>query len=362
MTRVPPIFPALALAGVIFLSLATGPALRSTLREGGAFSDFLSFYSGSKLLAACELYSYDKTLELQRQLGMTDATPMVYIRLPFYAALLSPLAKLDYRTAYLIFQLGSLASFAWAMLLWRRFGSGTSLVLFGSSAAMAIALLRGQDAALVLLFASISARLLQKGRHFSAGAVLALGLIKWHLLWAIPILALARRLVRFGAGFATVAALLLAWSFALCVDWPLEYWRALQQSETTLRLSEMPNLRALLNGVPGENALLALGIAVGIAGCWRAFRSHRDLDEALAICLLAGVILSPHSYSYDCVLILPAAAVALSPLASRPGWQALGALGLAMCPALLAFPLWRFAPQLALFALMAWLCARPRKS
>jgi Glycosyltransferase family 87 len=342
-TRVAPISAACALVGLIFLSVAIGPALRSTFRERGPRNDFLSFYTGSRLLGHGELYDYSKTIGLEKQLGLGDTTPMAYIRLPFYAAMLSPLAALGYRTAYAIFQTVCLVSFGLALLLWRRFGSGTTLVLFGCSAAMATAILRGQDVTLVLLFASISAALLRNGRPFSGGAVLALGLIKWHLLWAIPVLVVTRKLVRFGLGFTTAGGILLAWSFWPRLDWPVLYWRALQRNDmAVVHLHEMPNLRALLVGIPGESILLVIGFAVGAALCWRAFRSSCDLDEAIAICLLAGVFFTPHAYSYDCVLLLPAAAVALSSLSYRPALQAFCALGLAMSPALLTFQNWRF--------------------
>lgn len=355
-----PIYAALALAGFLVLSIMIGPALRSTFGSQGVRNDFLSFYSGAKLLPACELYRLDATLELQRRLNTADGTPPVYIsyvRPPFYAALLSPLARLDYGNAYAIFQAGSLLSFGLAMALWRRFDPGVCLLLVGFSSAMAVALLRGQDDALVLLFTSLSAALLRKGRHFGSGAILALGLIKWHLFLILPFLIVARKMYRFGAGFVTATGALLALSFARCLDWPLEYWRALRQTEPIVHVTSMPNLRSLLHGIPGEPAVQVLGLLLGVALCWRVFRSPCGADEALATCLIAGVIFSAHAYAYDCVLVLPAVVVAVSRLGRGPVVKAWCAAGLGACPALLAFELWRFIPQLALFALFLWLSA-----
>lgn len=352
---VTPVRAACALFGFLLLSVAIGPAFKSTFSSGGTHNDFLSFYTGSKLLPKSEIYRYDSTFEFQKHLGLTDTTPMVYIRLPFYALLFSPLAKLDYKIAYIVFQIVSILSFGLAMALWQKFGVGTCLLLVGWSSAMAIALLRGQDVAFVLLFASASAAMLRKGYHFGAGAILALGLIKWNLFLIFPLMIIAKKLTRFGLGFAAGVGVLLILSFLAYFHWPIDYLHALQLSETTLHVTSMPNLRSLLYGMPGALAFEALGMALGAALCWGVFRSESSGDEALAISLLAGVILSTHAYAYDCVLVLPAVAVAASFLCSRPYVQTWWAAGFSVCPVFLEFEGGRFVPQVAYVVLFLWL-------
>ncbi len=346
--------------GFLLLSVAVGPALKSTFGAHGAPNDFMSFYTGARLLPKSQLYLYNQTFEFEKQLGLTDPTPMVYIRLPFYALLFTPLAKLDYKLAYAIFQIGSILSFVLAMLLWRRFGAGTCLLLAGWSGAMAIALLRGQDAAYVLLFASVSAALLRKGQHFSAGAILALGMIKWNLLLFFPLMMIAKKMTRFGLGAAAGASVLLALSFLVYPGWPGDYPHALQLSETTLHVAAMPNLRSLLSGVSGALGIQLLGIAAGAVLCWRVFRSAGSGDQAVAISLLAGVIFSTHDYAYDCVLLLPAVGVAASLLNARPVVQACCAAAFSFCPVLLNFERARFIPQIAFIGVFLWVVLAER--
>ncbi|HTM14336.1 MAG TPA: glycosyltransferase family 87 protein [Bryobacteraceae bacterium] len=354
VSAITPVRAACALFGFLLLSVAIGPALKSSFGAHGVLNDFLSFYTGAKLLPRGKLYNYKSTLDLQRHLGMMNP-PMVYDRLPFYALLFSPLARLDYKNAYLIFQIASILSFALAVLCWRRFGAGTCLLLAGWSSAMAFTLLRGQDVAFVFLFASASAALLRKEYPFSAGAILALGLIKWHFLLLFPLMIIAKKLTRFGLGFASGVGVLILLSFAAYSQWPSDYWHVLQMTQITPHLTSMPNLWSLVHGGPGGLALQTLGIALGAVLCWCAFRSESSLDEAMAISLLAGVIFSTHAYAYDCVLMLPAVAAAASRLHSRPNFQFWLAIGFGACPVLLQFKGGRFIAQFAFLALFLWL-------
>jgi hypothetical protein len=286
----------------------------------------------------------------------------VYIRLPFYAGLFRPVASIDYPLAYALFEMFTLLSFAVAVALWGRFGPGLCLVTAAWSTPLFTMLMHGQDSALILLVASVSARLVGIGRTLAAGAVLALAAIKWHFLLPFALLVCAWNFVRFAFGFAAACVGLLAWSFWLCPAWPLEYYRALRASETTLHLSQMPNLRSLVAGLP---AYLFLWTAAGVilaALCWKALRARMDPDSGVGICLLGGLLFSPHAYAYDCVLALPAIVMALSPYGSRPVLQLLAACILSACPVLLWLPGWRFIPQLLFPALLIWLCARLGKA
>lgn len=102
-------------------------------------------------------------------------------------------------------------------------------------------------------------------------------------------------------------------------------------------------------------------IAILVAAlCWRALRSGPNADEALVICLLAGLVLSPHAYAYDCMLALPAILFALSPFDGRPVCQVMSAGAPTACPLLLWCPAGRLIPQIALPAFLLWLCVRPK--
>ena len=357
-----PLPAACALAGLIFLSVAIVPGLRSTFGKNGWRNDFVSFYSGAKLLSTCQMYSYNSVFEMQKHLGMTDSTAMVYIRPPFYAAIMRPLSALPYEMAYAVFQVLSMVSFAFGIALWRHFGWGLCLILGGWNVAMAMTLLRGQDVAFVLLIASLSAHLLRKGQHFGAGATFALALIKWHLLVPIVILILANRLLRFALGFAAAGIVLIGIAFYECPDWPVQYRQALRQSETSLQSSQMPNIRGLFSSTSGTTPVELVVIIACAALCWWALKSPANPDVAIALCLLAGVILSVHAYAYDCVLILPGAAAGLSRVTQRWGIQSICAVSVAVCPVLLLSPVLRVIPQVGLIILMVWICVHRIKA
>ncbi len=72
------------------------------------------------------------------------------------------------------------------------------------------------------------------------------------------------------------------------------------------------------NGLPlnvayGAQALLAIGVAIGI---WRLWRSDNDRNLKYAALIVGSLLISPYCMDYDLVLLAPAIAFAL-----RSGWE-----------------------------------------
>jgi hypothetical protein len=71
-----------------------------------------------------------------------------------------------------------------------------------------------QDVTFLLLWAALAVVLVRGGADFAAGLVLALCAQKFHLLVFLPVLIVAARRWRLGAGLVAGSAVLLALSFA----------------------------------------------------------------------------------------------------------------------------------------------------
>jgi hypothetical protein len=86
-------------AGIIFLSL-TFRAQASRVFAG--VNDFLAFYSGARLVGSPEQFNADSYIREQVRATGWVAPSLLYIRLPAFAVVLRPLAKMEYLHAYIL--------------------------------------------------------------------------------------------------------------------------------------------------------------------------------------------------------------------------------------------------------------------
>ncbi len=354
-------------AGVCTLGLAIAPAFRASLDEGGPKNDFASFYIGARMAGTAELYNSARSRQEQALLGVRDTQhPMPFIRPPFCAILYHPLSRLDYGTAYLVFQLFSAAAFVAGVLLWRRLGPGMVLMIAAWSVPMAHALLRGQDTSYWFLLISAASALLRRGQNTAAGAVLSLACIKWNLLLTLPVFIVGRKLWNLGTGFITGCAILCGLSFlAAGRSWPRDYFAALMDPSITPHPDSMPNIRGLVHGLPDSAAIEAFLALLILALTWRVARHASSTDYALAATLAGGVLVSHHAYLYDALAFLPA--IWLSVQQTLSAWLRRLAVLMAAPPfyAVLLFPRWSCIGQLAIisfFLALVWDTALGRPS
>src|SRR5690349_1547649 len=103
--------------GLVFLLLLAYPQ-RDRMLKGQ--NDFVAFYAGAKLVGTPDLYSRAANLAtIQETLGFS-MVGTTYLRPPFYAVILKPLAALPYRTAYAIFLGSLLVSVLWFVFRFSR--------------------------------------------------------------------------------------------------------------------------------------------------------------------------------------------------------------------------------------------------
>jgi hypothetical protein len=285
-----------------FGSLLAFALANPAFREGN--TDFLSFYAGARLVETPEsLYSAEHADAIQRTI-----TPLggvrPFIRPPYFAALLWPLGRLSYSYAHLLWQLLNLAALAAFVLLWSP--RPLSVLLCCWYLPTWLSFLSAQDMPLVLLATALAGFLLRSGRHLSAGLVLSLCGVKFHLFLLLPLLIVARRLWRTAAGLAVGAAFLFTASCLVAGwDWPVRYVHLLRLNETMQDShSYMPTLLGLFHRLPVPLAAVLPSAAVVVAATWLVLR-RSNLPFSFAFVLLAALLLSPHAFVYDLMILLP---------------------------------------------------------
>jgi hypothetical protein len=298
-----------ALVSLVFMAVLMAPHVERAL--SGA-NDFAPLYTGSRLLQTGDLYNHEKLLETAANLTGMSSPDQGYIRLPFHAALLWPLSRLPYRTAYLVWFLASLSAVVLFIALWRPPGGSIVLLFTCLSVPVFAALLNGQDSTFLLLFVALSAALLDRSRPFAAGLVWSLCAIKFHLFLLTPVFILARRQWRFAQGLLAGGAVLAAVSFAVAGwGWPLEFFASATNPAFSPRLELSPTLHGILASVSGGLVLEILLGATVLAAVWFVCR-YSDQRLALAAMLAGGLLLSVHAYLPDLSLLLPAALTAMA--------------------------------------------------
>ena len=153
--------------------------------------------------------------------------------------------------------------------------------------------------------------LAKKKSYWAAGAVLALALIKFHLvLFLAPAMLLGRKWKMFG-GFAGMGAALLGWCFLLGGAQGLETYAALLRNKDLERLNPTPDLmisiQGLLANLHADNEILriALGLAAMIvAGV--ALRERQPLWRWMSLAITASLFAAQQVYVYDAaMMVLP---------------------------------------------------------
>ena len=289
------------LVGIVFLAAFVWLARERALRGQ---NDFAAFYAGGRLAGTPDLYSRPANTALVAKVTGVTMPAVVFIRPPFYAALLSPLSALPYRLAYAVFSLIGLASAVWFVV--RFSGECPSLPFFAAMSIPVVdALCDGQDTPLLLLFLGTAMLLARRKRDFLAGVVLSLCAIKFHLFVMLPVALLLQRRWRMLAGGGIGIALLTA--LGAIVSGPgalLDWIRLLRDPSIGFAAAVMPNLHGLVAAVHADPRLeIVLAAAVLGAFLWTVSRAE-SFDVLLAVSIVCGLLVNFHSGISDDVLLL----------------------------------------------------------
>ena len=276
--------------------------------------DFNEFYAAGKLVGTGHLYDWNaiRPLELQR-----GTTVVPFGRIPAWAFVFQPLSAMPYaaaRTAWLGIGIAALAGF---VLLWPLARREPMIAAICWSLPVLMGLLFGQDSVLLLLFIAAGIRLLEK-RGFWAGVLFSGCVAKPHLALLIPLLLAARGKWNAVCGGAAGVAASLLISFAVeGSNWPVRWLALARAPEFDPAADRMPTLKGMVAVMGGGLAAQIAGVVAVVAACW-FLGSRLPLPSAAALTLAAGLLVSPHAYGYDAVLLLPAAVLSLA--APKPAW------------------------------------------
>lgn len=280
-------------------------------------NDFQGFYAEAQLAGSADLYNPKALARAESKVGDHPRyLPMV--RLPFYAAMMSPLRAFPYHRAYWIWQSASLAALVVFVYFWPGPRKWMTAMACCWSAPLVECFLAGRDVAIVLMVLAVSLALFFRGRHFAAGCVLSLCLIKYNLFLPLPLLIAGKRLWRLGGGILAGGAVLLGISFAVSGwSWPLQYAAMLRAPNTTPSYAAMPNLHGLLSGLHGIFPEAAATCAVLIA-VWLVIRGGEN-DRAVAAMLAGGLLVSYHAFFGDEAILIPVGLYLLGQARGTPG-------------------------------------------
>lgn len=276
---------------------------------GPVDNEVFNLYAGAKL-GPRNLYNPESYRAAAVSLGAkVMEARLYYCRMPYYAVFTRPLSWLSYPAAVATWRFVQILAIASAIVLWPGRKSTMAMVALVSLPVVWEVVL-GQDVALVLLSVAASVALARRGHGFLAGVVFSLCLAKPHLVVFVPVAMLALGNLRFLAGATAGASLQILLSFAVApASWPRQWFAILSNPQMHPHIQAMPGLRAVAQTVPGI-ALAALIIASLAAAIWKLAR-RVPIEETIAYALAAGIVGNLHSYAVDCILLIPAIALAI---------------------------------------------------
>lgn len=291
-----------AATGIVFLSLwfrADAP------RAFAGVNDFMGMYAGGRLAGTPEQFEPDAHIREQVRATGWAAPSILYTRLPAFAILFRPLGRMEYRRAYALWQALSLTALAVFLAVWPAPNRRLLLCAACWSFPLFAVVAGGQDLIFLLLILAVVWRFGQS-RPLLAGVLLPLMALKFHLVLLLPILLIAQRRWRMLSGAAVASGAILGACFAVAgAAWPTAYARFILQEQTNPNVRRMPNLHALLEGLPHQLGWeIALAIAVAVAVGWVAHRT--SFPVGLSAALVGSLLVSHHAYPADALLLLPA--------------------------------------------------------
>jgi hypothetical protein len=321
----------LCLAGFAVLNAGMIWRVHNSILEG--YGDFASFYTAARIVRSGQSSRlYDPVLQwkIQQQFASTVKIrlgPLPYIRPPFEALLFLPFAYLTYRTACLVWMTLKIVLLLTLPLFLPRAENGSSAIstpapvtlIFLAFFPVAFDLIQGQDSVLLLVILVLGLRLILRNADFTCGAVLALGMFKFHLMIPLIAIFILRKKFRVALGFAAVSSILFTISLAM-VHWsslltyPRYLWGLnLMPGLGMVKPKSMPNIRGLLTVLLGDGPL-PIGAhwflaGVFILGMFIASRpwpgnDRRSIVMAFSFAIVVTLVTSYYANSYDLTLLL----------------------------------------------------------
>ena len=330
-SRVQAVILALCLWGVCAVDFAT-PGLID--RAGNIkFQDFLQFYISARLISqhrADQLYDECvAAAEMQRLIRQDSVQQPTRVRLPTVygpqvGLFFVPLTRFSFLTAAIIWVGFSVVVFSLCFyLLWKFCPS--LRIYRGLVALVAIAFpplfhffVRGQISMMLLVCFTVAFLAFRSEHDWLAGIALGLLVFKPQFLAAIPLILLASQAWKAFAGLVigAVAELAFTWMYFgsaimrayLDMLWHVSRW--IGTAEPGAAHVQMHSLRSfwlLLLPWPGASLVLYVLSSFAIVGIAAAsWKSSGPLALRFSALIFAAVLVNPHLFVYDLLVLIPA--------------------------------------------------------
>jgi hypothetical protein len=315
------LLPMLAVLGVggLLIHALIGVLLIDWLIQGHALGDYRAFYMAGEIVAGADrasLYDLDFQTQVQHRLfgvGPIDAFPLP----PFAAFVFVPFATVPYTASYLAWLACNLLMFsAFAAVAWQSLRQAplayraAALICAAGATPLFQALFLGQVDLVVLLSVTGSWLLLRRDQPIAAGSVLALGLIKPHLIAGVVIMLAVKGEWRALGALAVCAALLVAGPAAVLGPSSIaDQATFIARTPESFSPATMANLRGLLAAVtrtdtPAIWFLPTAAVALtGLAVSTRAWRTlSATSPQGWAIAVSWALMSSPHLHVASLVI------------------------------------------------------------
>lgn len=310
------------------------------------YPDFTHMYAAGKIVRlglGHQLYDDATQYRVQQQFASGVSIrqgALPYNHPPYEALFFVPLTYLPYFAAFVVWDLLGLAILAILPYLLRP-----HIALLQSSPApywimaslgfypISVALLQGQDVILLLLLIALCYVALKTNRDSAAGACLAIGLFRFHLLLPFFVMMLVQCRRRAVYAFVSVGAILVAISVGIVGGWqgalsyPKYAWNAERSmGRGAIVPADMPNLRGFLDAqispllskphIDWLFIVLSIVLLALAAYSWK-FHLRKKLDISFSLALILSVFASYHAFAYDLTLYLLAIALVLNHLSGK---------------------------------------------
>lgn len=319
-------------------------------------TDFIQFYvAGSFLREGRADLLYNARAQYERAQVVAPGTADIFyvpIQSPQTALAFAPLAKYRYTVALTVWLAAIVVAYgASCWILWRdcqplhRY----RVHAIGCCAAfpgLYSTVLHGQTSGVALLAVSFALFALRRDRHFSAGLALGCLVFKPHWVAVAGAIFMVAREWRVVAGLiASAAAQLLVVSLIVGPAVMSAYWtmlRSIQRISQLLEPRPGNTLKGLLTAVIpwqpaalGLYAVLAILVVTMVAIAWRS-RARFELRASAIV--LGMILISPHAFEYDLILLAPVFILLANLIAESSDWLRGPVLSFAL-PALFIAPL-----------------------
>jgi hypothetical protein len=268
------------------------------------FQDFTMFYRGAEMVRAGQMAQWH------------DLHPA------FEELLFVPLTYLDYFPAYEVWTFLNVVMLALCLGLlkttFEEVGRLSPLILILSVSAFAPvvrALFQGQDSILLLLLVTLCVFSLARGHVVLAGAMLGLGMFKFHLVLPLA-LVLAVRRARLWLGFVPVTVVLAAiWTMMVGREGIADYAHFIVPEEAYIASGKrvgMANLHGLLAQLTGKSGGSFVKVAAIVCGAtllgvvlWKLWKRKAGIRLLFSVAIVTSILVGYHAIIHDLTLLLP---------------------------------------------------------